>query len=171
MIFEDPFRAMNTNRLSPELLYQMDAYWRAANFLSVGQIYLYVNPLLKRPLALVDVKHMLPGHWGTTPRQNFIYMHLNRVIKKYDRDMIYVSGPGHGGQPLWAIRTSKARTARSIPTSAKTKPDCGSSSSRFRFPEAFPATPLRSAQARSTRAASWAIRSVTRSEPCSTILN
>ena len=71
--------------------------WRAANYLSVGQIYLYDNPLLKRPLALGDVKHMLLGHWGTTPGQNFIYAHLNRVIKKYDLDMIYVSGPGHGG--------------------------------------------------------------------------
>ncbi len=75
----------------------MDAYWRAANYLSVGQIYLYDNPLLKRPLALSDVKHMLLGHWGTTPGQNFIYVHLNRIIKKYDLDMIYVSGPGHGG--------------------------------------------------------------------------
>jgi xylulose-5-phosphate/fructose-6-phosphate phosphoketolase len=75
----------------------MDAYWRAANYLSVGQIYLYDNPLLKRALTLADVKHMLLGHWGTTPGQNFIYVHLNRVIKKYDLDMIYVSGPGHGG--------------------------------------------------------------------------
>ena len=83
--------------LTPELLATMDAYWRAANYLSVGQIYLYDNPLLKRPLALADVKHMLLGHWGTTPGQNFIYVHLNRVIKKYDLDMIYVSGPGHGG--------------------------------------------------------------------------
>ena len=76
---------------------KIDAYWRAANYLSVGQIYLFDNPLLKRPLALADVKHMLLGHWGTTPGQNFIYAHLNRVIKKYDLDMIYVSGPGHGG--------------------------------------------------------------------------
>ena len=88
---------MKTNTLTPELLQKMDAYWRAANYLSVGQIYLYDNPLLKRPLALADVKHMLLGHWGTTPGQNFIYVHLNRVIKKYDLDMIYVSGPGHGG--------------------------------------------------------------------------
>lgn len=83
--------------LSPELLRKMDAYCRATNYLSVGQIYLYDNPLLKRPLTLEDVKHMLLGHWGTTPGQNFIYMHLNRVIKQYDLDMIYVSGPGHGG--------------------------------------------------------------------------
>jgi xylulose-5-phosphate/fructose-6-phosphate phosphoketolase len=88
---------MNTNTLAPELLHKMDAYWRAANYLAVGQLYLYDNPLLKRPLALADVKRMLLGHWGTTPGQNFIYVHLNRVIKKYDLDMIYVAGPGHGG--------------------------------------------------------------------------
>ena len=88
---------MKTNTLTPELLHKIDAYWRAANYLSVGQIYLYDNPLLKRPLVLTDVKRMLLGHWGTTPGQNFIYVHLNRVIKKYDLDMIYVSGPGHGG--------------------------------------------------------------------------
>ena len=83
--------------LNSELLQRMDAYWRAANYLSVGQIYLYDNPLLKRPLAVDDVKHMLLGHWGTTPGQNFIYTHLNRIIKQFDLNMIYVSGPGHGG--------------------------------------------------------------------------
>jgi xylulose-5-phosphate/fructose-6-phosphate phosphoketolase len=88
---------MTARTLTPELLDRMDAYWRAANYLSVGQMYLRDNPLLKRPLALTDVKRMLLGHWGTTPGQNFIYVHLNRVIKKYDLDMIYVSGPGHGG--------------------------------------------------------------------------
>ncbi len=93
---------MKTNTLTPELFQKMDAYWRAANYLSVGQIYLFDNPLLKRPLALTDIKHMLLGHWGTTPGQNFIYVHLNRVIKKYDLDMIYVSGPGHGGPAVVA---------------------------------------------------------------------
>jgi xylulose-5-phosphate/fructose-6-phosphate phosphoketolase len=88
---------MKSNTLTPDLLHQIDAYWRAANYISVGQIYLRANPLLKRPLALADVKHMLLGHWGTTPGQNFIYAHLNRAIKKYALDMIYVSGPGHGG--------------------------------------------------------------------------
>jgi xylulose-5-phosphate/fructose-6-phosphate phosphoketolase len=88
------------NALSPELLHKMDAYWRAANYLSVGQIYLYDNPLLRAPLQLSHVKPTLLGHWGTTPGQNFIYVHLNRVIKKYDLDMIYISGPGHGGPAL-----------------------------------------------------------------------
>src|SRR5471032_19655 len=93
---------MKTNTLTPALLQQIDAYWRAANFLSVGQIYLCDNPLLKRPFTLADVKKMLLGHWGTTPGQNFIYAHLNRVIKKLDLDMVYVSGPGHGGPALVA---------------------------------------------------------------------
>jgi phosphoketolase len=75
---------------------------RAANYLSVGQIYLYDNPLLKRPLQLSDVKPLVVGHWGTTPGQNFIYVHLNRAITKYDLDMFYVAGPGHGGPALVA---------------------------------------------------------------------
>jgi xylulose-5-phosphate/fructose-6-phosphate phosphoketolase len=83
--------------LEPEVLRNIDAYWRAANYLSVGQIYLCDNPLLKEPLTLAHVKRMLLGHWGTTPGQNFLYTHLNRVIKKYDLNMIYMSGPGHGG--------------------------------------------------------------------------
>jgi xylulose-5-phosphate/fructose-6-phosphate phosphoketolase len=91
---------MKTKTLSPELLHKMDAYWRAANYLSVGQIYLYDNPLLKQPLKLSHVKPTLLGHWGTTPGQNFIYVHLNRVIKKYDLNMIYIAGPGHGGPAL-----------------------------------------------------------------------
>ena len=89
-----------TGPLSPELLHRMDAYWRAANYLSVGQLYLYDNPLLKKPLELSHVKPLVVGHWGTTPGQNFIYVHLNRVIKKYDLDMFYIAGPGHGGPAL-----------------------------------------------------------------------
>jgi xylulose-5-phosphate/fructose-6-phosphate phosphoketolase len=87
----------NSPTLDAALAKKIDAYWRAANYLSVGQIYLCDNPLLKEPLAIAHVKRMLLGHWGTTPGQNFIYTHLNRVIKKYDLDMIYMSGPGHGG--------------------------------------------------------------------------
>jgi xylulose-5-phosphate/fructose-6-phosphate phosphoketolase len=88
--------------LDPDSLRRIDAYWRAANYLSVGQIYLCDNPLLKEPLAITHVKRMLLGHWGTTPGQNFLYTHLNRVIRKYDLDMIYMSGPGHGGPAVVA---------------------------------------------------------------------
>ncbi len=88
--------------LSKEQLKTMDAYWRAANYLSVGQIYLYGNPLLKEPLKLEHIKPRLLGHWGTTPGLNFIYLHLNRVIKLYDLNMIFICGPGHGGPAVVA---------------------------------------------------------------------
>jgi len=88
--------------VTPQERQLIDAYWRAANYLAVGQIYLRDNPLLRRPLALSDVKRMLLGHWGTTPGQNFIYAHLNRVIVKYALDMIYICGPGHGGPAVVA---------------------------------------------------------------------
>jgi len=91
-----------TTPLSADLLARMDAYWRAANYLSVGQIYLRDNPLLREKLTLDHVKPRLLGHWGTTPGLNFIYAHLNRVIKERDLDMIYVTGPGHGGPGLVA---------------------------------------------------------------------
>ena len=83
-----------TGPLSAEELRKMNAYWRAANYLSVGQIYLYDNPLLKEPLRIEHVKPRLLGHWGTTPGLNFIYVHANRLIKQHDLNMIYVSRPG-----------------------------------------------------------------------------
>jgi xylulose-5-phosphate/fructose-6-phosphate phosphoketolase len=88
--------------LSPEMLGKIDAYWRAANYLSVGQIYLFDNPLLKEPLQHKHIKPRLLGHWGTTPGLNFIYVHLNRVIKQYDLNMIYITGPGHGAPGIVA---------------------------------------------------------------------
>lgn len=88
------------NTTSDEYLSKLNAYWRAANYLSVGQIYLRDNPLLRRPLKLSDIKNNLLGHWGTTPGQNFIYAHLNRVIIERDVDVLYISGPGHGGPAL-----------------------------------------------------------------------
>jgi xylulose-5-phosphate/fructose-6-phosphate phosphoketolase len=91
---------MQEQALSSELLGLIDAYWRAANYLSVGQIYLYDNPLLRTALRRSDIKRMLLGHWGTTPGQNFIYAHLNRTIRKFDLNMIYISGPGHGGPAI-----------------------------------------------------------------------
>jgi xylulose-5-phosphate/fructose-6-phosphate phosphoketolase len=80
----------------------LDRYWRAANYLSVGQIYLLDNPLLRQPLTAAHIKPRLLGHWGTTPGLNFIYAHLNRVIRRDDLDMIFVCGPGHGGPAMVA---------------------------------------------------------------------
>jgi xylulose-5-phosphate/fructose-6-phosphate phosphoketolase len=94
------YSTMTTPTLSPDMLRKINAYWRAANYVSVGQIYLYDNPLLKRPLRITDVKPLVVSHWGTTPGQNFIYVHLNRVINKYDLNMFYVAGPGHGGPAI-----------------------------------------------------------------------
>ncbi|GAB1538415.1 hypothetical protein NUACC21_10760 [Scytonema sp. NUACC21] len=93
---------LQTKPLSDEELRKMNAFWRAANYLAVGQIYLLDNPLLKEPLKIEHVKPRLLGHWGTTPGLNFIYVHLNRIIKKYDQSMIYIAGPGHGGPGIVA---------------------------------------------------------------------
>src|SRR6186713_1481780 len=87
---------------SSDSFHLLDAYWRAANYLSVGQIYLRANPLLKEPLKIDHVKPRLLGHWGTTPGLNFIYAHLNRIIRKLNQSMIYITGPGHGGPALVA---------------------------------------------------------------------
>ncbi len=88
--------------LTPDLLRKLDAYWRASNYLAAGQLYLLDNPLLREPLRPEHLKQVIVGHWGTVPGQNFIYTHLNRIIVKYDLDMIYLSGPGHGGNALVA---------------------------------------------------------------------
>ena len=88
---------MNHTQITDEYLEKMDAYWRATNYLAAAQLYLLDNPLLREPLTREQVKKKIVGHWGTVPGQNFIYVHLNRVINKYDQDMILISGPGHGG--------------------------------------------------------------------------
>lgn len=95
-----PTMNQDENPLDEKMLYNIDAYWRATNYVSVGQIYLCDNPLLKQPLSLEHVKKLQLGHWGTAPGQNFIYVHLNRVIKNHALNMIYLSGPGHGGPAL-----------------------------------------------------------------------
>jgi xylulose-5-phosphate/fructose-6-phosphate phosphoketolase len=116
----------------------MDAYWRAANYLSVGQIYLYDNPLLKQPLKLSHVKPTLLGHWGTTPGQNFIYVHLNRVINKYDLDMIYISGPGHGGPALVANTYLEGTYSEVYPTIAQNEAGLKKLFTQFSFPGGIP---------------------------------
>jgi xylulose-5-phosphate/fructose-6-phosphate phosphoketolase len=93
-------RSADSDTPRAEVLRKIDMYWRAANYLSVGQIYLYANPLLKEPLTLAHIKPLVVGHWGTTPGQNFIYVHLNRIIKENDLNMFYIAGPGHGGAAI-----------------------------------------------------------------------
>lgn len=102
MMTKDVELEILTGPLAEEEIRKMHAYWRAANYLSVGQIYLLNNPLLKEPLKLEHIKPRLLGHWGTTPGLNFIYVHLNRLIKKHDLDMIFIIGPGHGGPGIVA---------------------------------------------------------------------
>jgi xylulose-5-phosphate/fructose-6-phosphate phosphoketolase len=119
-------------------LRKIDAYWRAANYLSVGQIYLYDNPLLRRPLELTDIKHMLLGHWGTTPGQNFIYAHLNRVIKSHDLDMIYVSGPGHGGPAVVANTYLEGTYSEVYPAISADEAGLKKLFTQFSFPGGIP---------------------------------
>ena len=146
------------NTLTPDLLHRIDAYWRATNYLSVGQMYLRDNPLLREPLKLEHVKRMLLGHWGTSPGQNFIYVHLNRVIKKYDLDMIYVSGPGHGGPAVVANTYLEGTYSEVYPKISQDEAGLKALFKQFSFPVAYRVTPRPSAPAPFTRAVSLAIR-------------
>lgn len=129
---------MQTTTLSPEQLYLIDAYWRASNYLSVGQIYLSANPLLKRRLELTDIKRMLLGHWGTTPGQNFIYVHLNRIIKKHDLNMIYVSGPGHGAPAVVANTYLEGSYSEFYPDISQDEAGLQKLFQQFSFPGGIP---------------------------------
>ena len=152
-----------------ELLTKIDAYWRAANYLSVGQIYLYKNPLLRTPLTADDIKPRLLGHFGTTPGQNFIYAHCNRVIKEFDVDMIYVSGPGHGGPGMVANTYLEGAYSELYPDiTPDERRGCKNCSSSSASPAASPATRPRKRRGRSTRGANWGTRCRTVSGPCST---
>jgi xylulose-5-phosphate/fructose-6-phosphate phosphoketolase len=124
--------------LDPELLRKMDAYWRASNYLAVGQIYLLDNPLLTEPLTLAHVKPRLLGHWGTTPGQNFVYVHLNRIINQYDLDMIYVSGPGHGGPALVAQAYLEGTYSEFYPNITQDTPGLERLFKQFSFPGGIP---------------------------------
>jgi xylulose-5-phosphate/fructose-6-phosphate phosphoketolase len=124
--------------LSQNLLRKMNAYWRAANYLSVGQIYLYDNPLLKKPLKLKHVKPRLLGHWGTTPGLNFIYVHLNRIINKYDLNVIYVTGPGHGGPGLVANTYLEGTYSELYPNIAQDEQGMKRLFTQFSFPGGIP---------------------------------
>jgi xylulose-5-phosphate/fructose-6-phosphate phosphoketolase len=121
-----------------DVLRRVDAYWRAANYLSVGQIYLRNNPLLRRPLTLADVKPLLLGHWGTTPGQNFIYAHLNRVIIEQELDMIYISGPGHGGPAVVANTYLEGTYSELYPDISRDEPGLTRLFKQFSSPGGIP---------------------------------
>ena len=124
--------------LSSELLQKMNAYWRAANYLSVGQIYLFDNPLLKEPLKLAHVKPRLLGHWGTTPGLNFIYVHLNRIIKAHDLNMLYVTGPGHGGPGIVANTWLEGTYSELYPEVSQDEAGLKRLFTQFSFPGGIP---------------------------------
>ena len=124
--------------LSQELLQKMNAYWRAANYLSVGQIYLFDNPLLKKPLKVEHIKPRLLGHFGTTPGLNFIYVHLNRIIKKYDLNMMYVIGPGHGAPGIVANTYLEGTYSEVYPNITQDEEGMKKLFTQFSFPGGIP---------------------------------
>jgi xylulose-5-phosphate/fructose-6-phosphate phosphoketolase len=124
--------------LAEEELRKMHAYWRAANYLSVGQIYLYANPLLREPLKFEHIKPRLLGHWGTTPGLNFIYVHFNRLIKKHDLNVIYVAGPGHGGPGLVANTYLEGTYSELYPNISQTEGGLKKLFKQFSFPGGIP---------------------------------
>ena len=124
--------------LNEQELYQIDAYWRAANYLTACQLYLLDNPLLERPLRKSDLKQTIVGHWGTCPGQNFIYTHLDRVIKRSDLDMIYLSGPGHGGNAMVAQDWLDGSYTEVYPNITRDKDGMQKLFKRFSFPGGIP---------------------------------
>jgi xylulose-5-phosphate/fructose-6-phosphate phosphoketolase len=124
--------------LAPEELALIDAYWRAANYLSVGQIYLLDNPLLREPLRLEHTKPRLLGHWGTTPGLNLLYAHLNRVIRRDDIDVLYVTGPGHGGPALVANTYLEGTYSELYPNVSEDEAGMGRLFKQFSFPGGIP---------------------------------
>lgn len=122
------------NVLSKEELYKINAYFRATNYLSVAQLYLYKNPLLRKKLSTDDIKPKLVGHWGTAPGQNFVYVHLNRIINKYDLNMIYISGPGHGGQAMVANTYLEGSYTEIYPTITQDEKGLEKLCKQFSFP-------------------------------------
>src|SRR5947207_11789473 len=129
---------VKSKSLTPDLLRKLDGWWRAANYLSVGQIYLYDNPLLKKPLKLAHIKPRLLGHWGTTPGLNFLYAHLNRAIKEQDLNMIFITGPGHGGPGLVANTWLEGTYSEVYPNIAQDEDGMKRLFKQFSFPGGIP---------------------------------
>jgi xylulose-5-phosphate/fructose-6-phosphate phosphoketolase len=131
-------KTINAKPLSSELLRKMDAYWRAANYLSIGQIYLYDNPLLKKPLQRKHIKPRLLGHWGTTPGLNLVYVHLNRVIRERGLNLIYIAGPGHGGPGLVANTYLEGTYSELYPNISQDEAGMKRLFTQFSFPGGIP---------------------------------
>src|SRR5437763_2381286 len=133
-----PATFSETKPLTQDELRRINAYWRAANYLSVGQIYLYDNPLLREPLKIEHIKPRLLGHWGTTPGLNFIYAHLNRVIKTHDLNVIYIAGPGHGGPGLVANTYLEGTYSEFYPSISQDTEGLKKLFKQFSFPGGIP---------------------------------
>ncbi len=151
-----------------EELVRMDGWWRAANYLSVGQIYLKDNPLLERPLTLEDVKPRLLGHWGTTPGLNFIYVHMNRAILERDLSMIYLAGPGHGGPGMVANTWLEGTYSEIYPQVSRDRAGMRRLFKQFSFPGGIPVMWHRKRPVRSMRAVSWGTPFLMPTGPCLT---
>ena len=150
-----PWKKLNAP-VSEEAIEGVDKYWRAANYLSIGQIYLRSNPLMKEPFTREDVKHRLVGHWGTTPGLNFLIGHINRLIADHQQNTVIIMGPGHGGpagpHPAVVLPAVEQGTSR---TSPRMRLACRSSSASSPTRVASRPTTLRKPRAPSTKAASW----------------
>ena len=133
-----PARMSRRAPLTPDQLRKIDAYWRASNYLTAGQLYLLDDPLLKQPLTMDHIKRKIVGHWGTCPGQNFIYTHLNRVINKYDLDMIYLSGPGHGGNAMVAQTYLEGTYSEVYPNITQDEEGMKKLFKQFSFPGGIP---------------------------------
>jgi xylulose-5-phosphate/fructose-6-phosphate phosphoketolase len=144
--------------LSPELLSRLHRYWNAANYLCVGQIYLKANPLLPEPLLAEHIKPRLLGHWGTSVGQNFIYVHLNRLISERRTETLFISGPGHGGPTMNACAWLEGTYSEVHPDITAGEAGMLRFFRSFSTPAGFPATAGRIRPTRFTKAASWAIR-------------
>ena len=147
--------------LSPDELRKLDAYWRAANYLAVGQIYLLDNPLLKEPLKREHIKPRLLGHWGTSPGLNMLCVHLNRVIKRDDLDMIYIIGPGHGGPSLVAHAYLEGTYSEVYPEISQDAEGMQKLFKQFSFPGGIPSHVAPRRRAAFTRGASLGTPSAT----------
>jgi len=159
-----------TKTLSSETLCKMNKYWFAANYLSVGQIYLYDNPLLRKTLTLEHIKPRLLGHWGTTPGLNFIYVHLNRIIKKRDLNIIYITGPGHGGPGIVANTYLEGTYSELYPTVTQDETGLKKLFKQFSFPGGIPSHVAPETPGSINEGASWVIPWFMHTVPCLTTL-